>query len=384
MEQQKPLLVLLDERTRGHSVQSRGIRDRIKELVDVESIELEIPSLKGLQKIKCLKMMAGKLPKVPKTLAEKWLDDAGGKALYSEVETLLAGEKRALLIMSAGSSAAPYCLALAHIFGGKSCVIMVPSVLGVKPFDMAIVPKHDACTGDNVLVTLGAPNSICDSLLEEQGRELLSDYPPIRDDAWGILIGGDDQNYTIAPLWVSKVLPTLMDAAQGADVDLYITTSRRTSAAAEAAISRICAGNPRVRMLLLASQDARNPVPGILSHCSKVFCTEDSVSMISESVTAGVQVAVVTVGHRHGIRRLLQEITEYAVDVKLLSVKCLWGVPRFNRMIEDFENQDYVTIITPREIIDGLARFLERPHNHIGTFNEAERAAKWIISRWLK
>ena len=383
MEQARPLLVLLNEGTRGHSAQSRGICAALRRLADVETIELDIPSLKGLQKIKYLKLMAGRLPKVPKPLAEKWLTDAGGDYLHSQVSAALGGEKRPLLFISAGSSAAPYCLALAHVFGGKSCVIMVPSVLGVKPFDMAIVPKHDACTGDNVLVTLGAPNSISADLLEEQKSELLADYPPKRVDAWAILIGGDDQNYTIAPLWVNKVMPTLLDAAEGADADLYITTSRRTSASAEEALARACVGNPRVRMLLLASQDSRNPVPGMLGHCSKVFCTEDSVSMISESVTAGAQVAVVTVGHRHGVKRLLQEMTEYGVDAKILPLSCLWGVPRFNRMIEDFENQGCLSVITPRNMLDDLTRFLERPKNCLMPFNEAERAAAWIVSRWL-
>lgn len=378
----RPLVVLLNEGTRGHMAQSRGIRDRLCGMAMVDSVEFDVPRLHGFERVKCLKVLARKLPKASSSFASFWLRKAGGTALEEQVG-LLAEEGRRLLFLSAGSNAAPYCLALARRFGGKSCVVMTPSVLGTEPFDMAIVPKHDGRTGDNVLVTLGAPNSICPDLLKEQKTELLSDFPPRRQEAWGILIGGEDMNYSIAPLWVNKVLPTLFEAAEGADVDLYITTSRRTLAATENAVAHLCAGNPRVRMLLLASQDPRNPVPGILAHCSRVFCTEDSVSMISESVTAGAQVAVVTVGHHHGMKRLLQELTEYLVDVRLLSVRCLWGVPRFNRMIEDFENLGFLMQITPRNIIDDLARFLQRPAQRFSGFNEAERAARWICQRWL-
>ena len=328
----KPLLVILNEGTRGHLVQSRGIRDRLSELMPLDCLELEVPNLKGFERIKYLKILARKLPTASLYYAEHWLMKAGGKELFEQV-AMAGSESQPKLFLSAGSAAAPYCLALSKRLGGKNCVVMTPSVLGTAPFDMAVVPKHDGRVGDNILVTLGAPNAINADVLAEQKQELLSDYPAQRKEAWGILIGGDDQNYTIAPLWVNKVLPTLFAAAAEADVDLYITTSRRTQAATESAISELCRNNSQVRMLLLASQDPRNPVPGILGHCSRVFCTEDSVSMISESVTAGVQVSVITVGHHHGVKRLFQEITENLVDSKILSNEHLWGVPRFNRMI---------------------------------------------------
>ena len=378
----KPLLILLNEGTRGHIVQSRGIAARLNEITPVDVVECEVPRLKGFERFKYLKFYARRIPSASKPYIENWLYKAGAAELYSTVNALLT-EKRPLLFLSTGSNAAPYCLAMARLFDGKSCVVMTPTVLGLKPFDWAVVPKHDGRKGDNVLVTLGAPNAICSQLLAEQKRELLSDYPPRRAEGWGVLIGGDDQNYSIAPLWVNKVMPTLLELARAAGVDLYITTSRRTQAATEAALTKLCAGNDSVRMLLLASQDPRNPVPGILGHCARVFCTEDSVSMISESVTGCPRVAVVTVGHHHGVRRFFQEITEYLVDLRLLSSRCLWGVPRFNRMIEDFENQNYLTLITPRSLDEDLAHFLSKPCGEAAQFNEAARAAKWLAQRWL-
>lgn len=378
----KPLLILLSENTRGHVVQSRGIRDRMQELATFETVEFEVPHLKKIEKIRVLKLLSRRLPSASPQAAERWLAKAGGRELFSRVAAL-SPERRPLLFLSAGSTAAAYCLALAKRFRGKSCTVMTPSVFGVKPFDMAVVPKHDRQHGGNILVTLGAPNSISPQLLEAQRRELLSDYPPHQKDAWGILVGGEDLNYSIAPLWVNKVLPALLNAAAGANADLYITTSRRTQAATEMEIAKLCGDTSVVRMLLLASQDSRNPVPGILGHCSRVFCTEDSVSMISEAVTAGVQTAVVTVGHHHGVKRLLQEMTEWLVDAKLLSTRYLWGVPRFNRMIEDFENQNYLCRISPRNLDDDLRHFLKRPCSGANALNEAGKAAKWILNRWL-
>lgn len=378
----RPLLVILGEGIRGHVAQSRGIAARLNEIVPVDTAEFEVPVLKGFSRVKYVKLLARKLPSASALFAEDWLKGAGAGEIPERLRDLNAG-RRPLLFLSAGSVAAPYCLALARVFGGKSCVVMTPSVLGLKPFDWAVVPRHDGQSGDNVLVTLGAPNAVCPRLLDEQKRELLSDYPPHRAEAWGVLIGGDDKNYSIAPLWVNKVMPGLLEHARSAGVDLYVTTSRRTSAATEAALSRLCAENASVRMLLLASQDPRNPVPGMLGHCSRVFCTEDSVSMISEAVTGCSRVAVVTVGHRRGIRRFFQEIVEFLVDLRVLSQRCLWGVPRFNRMIEDFENQNFLSRITPRTFEEDMEHFLRKPAGEPPAFNEAARAARWLASRWL-
>mgnify|MGYP001754197350 CR=1 FL=1 len=65
------------------------------------------------------------------------------------------------------------------------------------------------------------------------------------------------------------------------------------------------------------------------------------------------------------------------------SGKSIEGRAEFNRMMEDFENQDYLTIITPRNLLDGLARFLQHSPSRPAEFNEAVKAARWIVSRWL-
>ena len=54
----KPLLILLNENTRGHIVQSRGIRDRMQRLADFEAVEFDIPHLNGAARIKALKLRA--------------------------------------------------------------------------------------------------------------------------------------------------------------------------------------------------------------------------------------------------------------------------------------------------------------------------------------
>ncbi len=57
---------------------------------------------------------------------------------------------------------------------------------------------------------------------------------------------------------------------------------------------------PDVRMLVLGTRDPWNPIPGMLDICDEVFCTEDSVSMISEAATGGQVVQILRVGKRRG------------------------------------------------------------------------------------
>ncbi|EEX48388.1 MULTISPECIES: mitochondrial fission ELM1 family protein [Jonquetella] len=379
-----PNLFVLSDGVRGHLSQTRGIALAIGALHgQIDARELPVPTLSGKQRFSCLKVASRVLPKATQKEAENWLREAQGSGLLEQVRTVTAESETPPLFLSAGSGAAPYCLALSKALAGKSCVVMTPSALGTEPFDMAIVPRHDSARGDNVFVTLGAPNLINKEDLVKQAQTLLLSSPLSRQRAWGVLVGGDDRNYQVTPRWAEKFFPQLFDAARRADVDLYVTTSRRTSELAESAIKDQCEAEPRVRMLLLASADERNPVPGMLGFCDKMFCTEDSVSMISECVTAGVPLAVVPVEHRHGPGSVLQRFAEMLSCIGLYPTEKLWGAPRFRRMIDDFAAQGFLRVLYPEEICgQTLADESLRPAGGVD-FNEAKKAAAWVLSRWL-
>jgi hypothetical protein len=72
-------------------------------------------------------------------------------------------------------------------------------------------------------------------------------------------------------------------------------------------------------MLLLASKDPWNPVPGMLGAAQRVFCTEDSVSMVSEAVTAGHRVVLLRVERRKSLVAFLN-------GLRNLLARAGWGV----------------------------------------------------------
>ena len=310
-----------------------------------------------------------------------WLDGTGAGALLDEARAAVAQgghDEGRILVLSAGSGAAPFTLALARALGARACTLMTPSVLGTKPFDFAVVPEHDGPERrDNVLATLGAPNAIFPDELERRAAELSALHPPRSPDAregWAFLIGGDDQNYAISPSWVDETLAPLLEEGARRGADLYVTTSRRTSLDAESAIERVASANGAVRMLLLASRDPMNPVPGMLGLCARAFVTEDSVSMASEAVTAGREVLLLRIGRRGGLRGALQRMTERLVNAHALPPGFLWGPPRFDRLFAALEEAGYV-----REASTGAETGRTQPASPL---NEARRAAEWILERW--
>ena len=378
-------ILILTEGIRGHLFQSRGIAYWLSGKTGAEIREFQVPRLKGWDRFWQLKVIARFIPAMDHPSLKKWISRAGGEGLLLRIREDLfsSGVKpEQCLLISAGSNPARYNLALGKLLGIRTCVLMTPSLLGTEPFDFAILPRHDAPSeSPNILETLGAPNFIDREKLKTEAEKLSTYYAPGKStEKWAILIGGDDANYLLGPEWAQSVISRIMDLALKADAELYITTSRRTSPETEQILKELVHGRTFVKMLLLASESDLNPVPGMLGLCSRVFCTEDSVSMLSESATAGHEVLLLRTDRKRGWRYVLQGFTRFLVETGLLSRSVLWGVPRFDTMIDDFIEKGLIVEL-PEDLghwdvpmIMGTERGLE--------FNEARRAAQWILEEW--
>lgn len=125
-------------------------------------------------------------------------------------------------------------------------------------------------------------------------------------------------------------------------------------------------------MLLLASEESWSPVPGILGLCEKVLCTEDSVSMISEAATAGLRPIVLPVERRASLSSVLGRLVP--------GERLVWGVKRFDRMIKAFEERALCSVAGALESL--LELLFEEAEGPREDFNEARRAAMWILERW--
>lgn len=375
------LVIILSDGIRGHVNQSRGVALWLSRLGGCPNRELTVPKISSAKRFLALKVRLKTLPRGDRERARRWLEKSEGMALMIAIFGILEEEGlsgRETLFLSTGSTAAPYCLALARFFGARAATVMTPSILGTRPFDYAVVPAHDCPRrAGNTYVTLGAPNAIETEKLKKEAEILFAKYPPDSPVRWGVLIGGDDRNYRISGGWIHKTIGFLVNDARKKGADLYLTTSRRTSPDAERALESLAGEIPAFRMMLLASKDPSNPVPGILGGCQEVFCTEDSVSMVSETATAGFVVRLLRVDRQRGLRWVLQQLTAGLVKGLGLPGRFLWGAPRFDAMLESFAELGLLVEGRQKDFLPINRNGMTKP-----VFNEARGAAAWIMENW--
>ncbi|EHM09649.1 putative nucleoside-diphosphate-sugar epimerase [Thermanaerovibrio velox DSM 12556] len=355
--------------------------------VPVEVHEREVPRLSGFSSARA-RASSLFLKSGGRRKARDWLASFGGDLPGFVEGGSLGGE--GFLILSAGSRCAPYNLALGLLFGAVSVTIMTPSVLGLDPFDYAIVPEHDnPPRRSNVFSTLGAPNSVDPGELEARGAALAELFPPVSERRWALLVGGDDRNYRVSPRWVRREVGVLLRRAEAFGADLYVTTSRRTSREAEDALERLLCGSGAVRMYLPASRCSENPVPGMLGLCTRVFCTEDSVSMVSEAVTAGHRVVLMRVDRVGGMRSGLSRFLMSAHEGGVVPRGVLFGPARFDQLFGALRRQglleEWGLLKREMPMVDGLGRVVVPEDPRRGaSFNEARRSALWLAEKLLE
>jgi len=384
------MILVLSDGIRGHLTQSRGIALWLRRLCGAPVEEADVPRLSGLSRIRAKVGALRLASEGNRRNAREWLLRVGGGPLLGEVEALLRrrgiseADSREVLLLSAGSLAAPFNLALGCLLLCKSATIMTPSGLGTEPFDFAVVPEHDfPPPASNVLTTLGAPNGVEPGGLDEAAAELSRRFPPRRERRFGVLLGGDDANYRVSPEFVRREIGRVLRLAERVGADVYLTTSRRTSREAEAAVERL-GRSPAIRMLLCASREPWNPVPGMMGLCTSVFCTEDSVSMVSEAATAGHRVILLRVERSSGGRARLSALVRRGVRAGVLPRKALFGAERFDQTFDRMRRKGLLEEWGPEVFAREEGVWPDRPPRPgpEAGFDEARRAAEWILDGW--
>jgi len=200
------------------------------------------------------------------------------------------------VIISCGSSLAAVNLFLSRENLAKSIAVMRPSVLGLKKFDLVIMPQHDnPPEKKNVAVTEGALNLIDEKYLEEQSERLIqvSGLRPQVSACIGLLIGGDTKNFSLSKDTISVVIKQIKQAAQDLGAQILVSTSRRTSKEVEELVRSEFKDNGRCSVLIIANEkNIPEAVGGILGLSHVVISSPESISMISEAASSKKYVIV--------------------------------------------------------------------------------------------
>ena len=182
-------------------------------------------------------------------------------------------------------------LAARRARGGRLIALMRPS-LPLGCFDLCVIPQHDRPPArTNVIATRGVLNAVRPSAEREPGTGLL-------------LIGGPSKHHG----WDTPSLLAQIDAVLAATPALQwtLTTSRRTPADTESALLTLRARGVDVRPMRDTPQGwAMEQV----ARSAQAWVTEDSVSMVYESLTAGAATGLLEVP-RLGETRVTAGVTE--------------------------------------------------------------------------
>ncbi|OGW87273.1 MAG: hypothetical protein A3C35_07665 [Omnitrophica bacterium RIFCSPHIGHO2_02_FULL_46_11] len=207
------------------------------------------------------------------------------------------------IIISAGSGLAPLNLLLKRENLAKSVVMMKPSFPYLaRFFDLLVVPLHDAFPRhtNRTIRTLVTPSRVDEDLLQAS-RDQLSSNASLHSNGAGrvsVFIGGKTRSYQLNPDVFRKWLSTLKACAAEKKWELLVTTSRRTAPEISAIIKEELAGHPATKLLIIANEsNIENAAYGMLALSELALITEDSISMVSDAVSAGKNVLVMQLGN---------------------------------------------------------------------------------------
>jgi len=198
-------------------------------------------------------------------------------------------------IVSCGSSVAALNVFLSRDTGSKSFAIMrPPQYIGLKNFDLVIMPRHDNPPRSGAVVTVeGALNLVDAEYLREQSVLLQRDIRLTKKFIVGLLIGGDAGQFVLDKNTVRTVIAKTKNILERYDGEVLVTTSRRTSLDVEQVVKTELHSYSRCSLSVIANEH-NNPaaVGGILGLSSIIIVSPESISMVSEAVSSGKPVIV--------------------------------------------------------------------------------------------
>jgi Lauroyl/myristoyl acyltransferase len=200
-------------------------------------------------------------------------------------------------VISCGQALAAVNFILSSEKSAKSITILNPGILGFSRFDLVLMPEHDKPTKrKNIVMTKGAPNLITQDYLAREKESLINSFPDLSAGfkrKIGLLLGGDTKKYALTKEITGRVLKGIRNICEEQDLELLITTSRRTSKEVEEIVKKEAAGFKGNKLLIIANENNHPAaVGGILAISDIIVVSGESISMVSEAASSGKIVLV--------------------------------------------------------------------------------------------
>ncbi|MGR9115831.1 MAG: mitochondrial fission ELM1 family protein [Gammaproteobacteria bacterium] len=211
-------------------------------------------------------------------------------------------------VIGAGHNTHKYLLLSRLLTGGKTIVLMKPS-LPLSWFNLILIPAHDlASPTNNIITTQGVINKIKPSQNLDFTKGLF-------------LIGGPSKHHDWDNASLALQIETIINAQP--DIRWQLTTSRRTPAGFIEHLDKV---KDKLKLIPHTDTDA-DWLPRQLSETGQVWVTEDSVSMIYEALSSGASTGLLEIPSpkpgrvQRGIKQLLNNKTLFSYSEWLKTQK---------------------------------------------------------------
>lgn len=287
-------VLVLSDGKRGHLNQSLALAEAVRE--DRAAKGAPADALRTtIVDVKYRSEGAARLARILVAVTRGWIPMRRrviGSLLHPECRRILE-TTYADAVISAGTSAVAGNLFVKDLNRCRSAVLMKPPASS-RHFDAVVVPRHDRMKpGKGVFVTEQAPSLLTPSALDREARALEREFPSSARVKVGLLVGGDTAAMPFDRARFEGALGGLVRYAEAEDAAVFATSSRRTPRWADALLKERLGSTRRCPLLVIANEANRDGVvSGILGLCDVAVVTGESVSMVSEAVSAGKPVAV--------------------------------------------------------------------------------------------
>jgi len=230
------------------------------------------------------------------------------------------------ILIAAGRRTAPVARHIKALSGGAAFLtqIMYPGSSGEDDFSLIAVPRHDAMApADNRFEVIGAPSGVTGETLAEARTLWAGAFESLAKPHVALIVGGDTKRKTFTHKMARNLGAHAAALAKEAGGSLLITTSRRSTREAKAALLE---ATHDVSAHVFQWGDAGdNPYMGYLALADHLIVTGDSVSMCSEACATGKPVYIFAppkmIARKH--RKLHQSLYEQGCAKPLEDVKTL-------------------------------------------------------------
>lgn len=279
----KTIWVLADDRA-GNNSQSLGVAEAL-------GFETEIKQIRYTKWVK--------LPNCLRGASTIGIDQASAERLKPPFPDFA---------IAAGRRTAPVLRWLKKQSGGKTKIIqiMFAGNVGIKDFDLIVLPEHDGCKliRPNILRVVGAPHRITPERLKSEREKWADAFKDLPVPKIALIVGGATKDKPFTPAMARDLAEKAVAFSKAVGGRSFlVTTSRRTGAEQEK-ILRETLPDPKYFYGWGDTQN-ENPYFGFLACADYILVTGDSVSMCSEACAANAPVFIYapqgSVGKKHAL-----------------------------------------------------------------------------------